>query len=143
MPDVFEPAMRSWIMSRVRSADTGPEIALRKALWRAGLRGWRVRPRSVVGTPDLVFPRVRLAVFVDGGFWHGHPQRFRFGRSGSFWDRKIAQNIARDRRTRAKLRRSGWSVIRLWDFDVQRSPDRAVDRVRSKLFILRGRRSTR
>lgn len=139
LPDVFSPKKRSWIMSQVRNADTEPELALRRALWLCGVRGWRVRPRSVMGKPDVVFPRGRLAVFVDGGFWHGHPRRFRFGLSGAFWDKKIAGNIARDRKTRAKLRRAGWSVIRLWDFDVRRSPERAADRVRSKLLSLRAR----
>lgn len=136
MPDVFSAEKRSWIMSRVRNADTEPELVLRRALWQSGVRGWRIRPRSVLGAPDVVFPRLRLAVFVDGGFWHGHPRRFRFGRSGAFWDMKIAGNIARDRRTRSKLRRQGWSVIRLWDFDVRRSPERAAGRVQSKILTL-------
>lgn len=143
MSDVFSPARRSEIMSHIRGANTGPERALRAAMWRAGLRGWRLHVRALPGRPDVVFGAVRLAVFVDGGFWHGHPKRFRPGISGRYWDEKIAGNVTRDRRNRAALRRAGWATIRLWDFDIVRAPDRAAERVRVRLSELALQRDSR
>lgn len=108
-------------MRRVRTRDTAPELTLRRAMWRAGLRGWRVHPKGVFGKPDLAWVSSRVAVFVDGAFWHGHPDYYR-GQSGPFWDEKIARNRARDALVNATLDESGWRVLRFWDFEVDRSP---------------------
>lgn len=120
-------------MSRVRTAETAAEVELRRALRRAGLSGWRSQARELPGRPDFVFVRERLAVFVDGAFWHGHPSKFRFGRSGEFWDTKIAMNMARDRRDSRQLNRAGWSVLRLWDFRIIGDPARAAERIQKRL----------
>lgn len=133
MPDVFSPQERSRIMSRIKARDTKPELALRRALWALGVRGWRCQRRDLPGRPDIAFGPAKLAVFVDGAFWHGHPSKYRAGQSGEFWDRKIAQNEARDRRADADLAALGWSVIRLWDFEVTRDPVEAARRVRRNL----------
>jgi DNA mismatch endonuclease (patch repair protein) len=116
-------------MARVKGKDTGPELALRKALWAAGVRGWRCHQGSLPGRPDLSFGRVQLAVFVDGAFWHGHPDKYWQGRSGPYWDAKIARNQERDRRVDAELRELGWRVLRLWDFEVAEDPAVAANRV--------------
>jgi DNA mismatch endonuclease (patch repair protein) len=113
-------------MSRIRSSDTGPELALRRALWRAGLRGYRVHLRSLPGRPDIVWPRFKVAVFVDGAFWHGHPSAFKPGKSGAYWDAKIARNVARDKASGLALEALGWRVIRLWDFQLKRDLDGCV-----------------
>jgi DNA mismatch endonuclease (patch repair protein) len=122
-------------MSRVRTRDTAPEVALRRALWALGVRGWRLHPRNVAGRPDLVFRTCRLAVFVDGAFWHGHPDYY-WGQSGEFWDRKIARNRARDQRVNADLAVAGWTVLRLWDFEVDKDPVACAERVRLALGAL-------
>jgi DNA mismatch endonuclease, patch repair protein len=119
-------------MSRVKNADTGPEMRLRRALWGSGLRGWRVHARDVPGRPDLVWRSKQLAVFVDGAFWHGHPDHYR-GQSGPFWDQKIAKNRARDTKVNADLAADGWHVLRFWDFEVDRELQRCVDEVRDAL----------
>ena len=119
---------RSALMSRVRTSGTAPELALRRALWAAGLRGWRLHPSRVLGKPDLAWVGRRVAVFVDGAFWHGHPEHY-WGQSGEFWDAKIERNRARDRRVNRELAAQGWTVIRLWDFQVASSPDYCVRRV--------------
>ena len=106
-------------MARIRSRDTKPELALRRALWAAGLRGWRCHPKSVPGKPDVAFTRARVAVFVDGRFWHGHPDFFTFGKSGEYWDRKIERTQARDQAANEALSDAGWSVLRFWDFEVE------------------------
>jgi DNA mismatch endonuclease, patch repair protein len=120
-------------MAAVKGKDTGPELVLRKALYAAGVRGWRCHYRSAVGTPDIAWPGRKVAVFVDGAFWHGHPSRHRPGRSGSYWDEKIARNVERDRAVDAELEGLGWSVIRIWDFEVQRDLPGSVARVQAAL----------
>src|SRR3954469_23963555 len=76
MTDNLTKEQRSLNMSRIRRRDTKPELALRRALWRAGLRGYRVDKKTLPGRPDVAWGRARLAVFVDGAFWHGHPSAF-------------------------------------------------------------------
>lgn len=120
-------------MSRIRSRDTQPELVLRRALFANGVRGWRCHRRDLPGRPDISFGRRRLAVFVDGAFWHGHPRKFTPGRSGPYWDEKIARNVERDRLANEALAASGWRVLRLWDFEVMESPVEAADRVASAL----------
>lgn len=116
-------------MRRVRTHDTKPEIVLRQALWAGGLRGWRLHPSGVPGRPDLAWLGRHVAVFVDGAFWHGHPAYYH-GQSGKFWDDKIARNRARDVQVNAMLAAGGWSVVRLWDFEVERETAGCVERVR-------------
>lgn len=126
------PEQRSHTMSRVRGRDTQPELALRRALWSAGVRGWRCHPKSVRGRPDLAFIGRRIAVFVDGAFWHGHPDYY-WGQSGKFWDDKIDRNRARDREVNRDLERAGWTVIRFWDFEVKTDVDACVAAVVERL----------
>src|SRR5690348_13512702 len=131
MRDIYPPETRSRVMARVRGRDTKPELALRKALWQQGVRGWRCHRRDLPGTPDLAFGRARVAVFVDGGFWHGHPSRYQQGKSGAYWDAKIARNIARDRAADESLAARGWAVLRVWDFEVNSDSDGVARRVAS------------
>ena len=131
MPDTFTPEQRSRVMSRVRGKDTKPELALRRAMWAVGLRGWRCHRRDLPGRPDVAFGRARVAVFVDGAWWHGHPRYYTPGKSGDFWDAKIARNVERDRAADAALASLGWRVVRLWDFEVTRDPAGAAERVAS------------
>ncbi len=119
-------------MSRVRTRDTAPEMDLRRALWALGVRGWRLHAKDVPGRPDLVWRSRRTAVFVDGAFWHGHPDYYR-GQSGKFWDEKIARNRARDGSVNEQLRARGWTVLRFWDFEVARDASACAERVRSAL----------
>jgi DNA mismatch endonuclease (patch repair protein) len=133
MADTRTPEQRSRIMAAVRSRNTSPEVALRKALYAAGVRGWRCHYRRVPGSPDIAWPQRKVAVFVDGAFWHGHPSRHKPGRSGADWDAKIARNVERDRENEAALDAMGWLVIRFWDFDVQRDVSSCVERVISVL----------
>jgi DNA mismatch endonuclease (patch repair protein) len=119
-------------MSRVRTTDTAPEMALRRALWKAGVRGWRLHAKDVSGRPDVVFRGKRVAVFVDGAFWHGHPDHY-WGQSGAFWDAKIARNRERDERVDRELAADGWTVLRFWDFEVERDARACADRVSQTL----------
>ena len=117
----------------MRSTDTRPELRLRCALHAAGIRGWRCHYRDAAGKPDLAWPALHVAIFVDGAFWHGHPSRHRPGRSGEYWDCKIARNVERDRENDRALDGAGWIVLRFWDFEVARELDAVVGRVATAL----------
>jgi DNA mismatch endonuclease (patch repair protein) len=132
MADPLSAQARSALMGRVRTRDTRPERLLRSALWELGVRGWRLHPRAVPGRPDLAWIGRRVAVFVDGAFWHGHPDYYR-GQSGAFWDDKIATNRARDERVNHALRDAAWIVVRIWDFEIERDAPAAARRVAAAL----------
>lgn len=120
-------------MAAVRGKHTSPEVGLRKALYAAGIRGWRCHYKRAPGTPDLAWAGRRVAVFVDGAFWHGHPSRHKPGRSGVYWDEKIERNVARDRRVDGELRALGWTVVRVWDFEVRKNLEAVVTRIEATL----------
>jgi len=116
-------------MAAVRSKDTRPELQVRRALFAQGIRGWRCHYSGAPGTPDLAWPAMRVAVFIDGAFWHGHPSRHKAGRSGSYWDEKIARNVERDRDVDRTLAAAGWLVVRAWDFEVRMDLVTVLDRI--------------
>jgi DNA mismatch endonuclease (patch repair protein) len=124
----MSPAVRRRVMASIKKKDTVPELTLRSALWTAGLRGWRCH-HSSPGSPDVAFVRWKVAVFVDGVWWHGHPDYLPHGRRGAYWDAKIAGNMKRDLRINAELKALGWRVVRIWDLDAISAPDKAVRRV--------------
>lgn len=115
--DLFPPAQRSWIMSRVRSQNTKPELLVRSLAHRLGYR-FRLCRRELPGAPDLVFSARAKVIFVHGCFWHGHPCK-RGARlpkaNAAYWREKIARNKQRDQRHRRQLRQLGWSVLVLWE----------------------------
>ena len=132
MTDVMTKSQRSRCMSRIKRRDTKPEILLRSALWRRGLR-YRVDV-NLPGRPDIAFTRARIAVFVDGCFWHGCPVHGRIPTSNlEYWDPKLRRNIGRDKENNEKLEEMGWKVLRFWEHDVKGDLDRAVERVLNQL----------
>jgi DNA mismatch endonuclease (patch repair protein) len=128
-------------MSSIRGRDTRPELALRRALWRAGVRGWRCHHRASGGSVDIAFTRWRIAVQVDGSFWHGHPSKWQPGRWSGYWDEKIKRNIARDARHDEALAEAGWTVLRVWDFEVEQHVAAVVERVQQALGVAQTRAS--
>jgi len=116
MTDVFTKEKRSEVMSRIRSrGNLRTELRLIEIMRGAGITGWR-RGQPVPGHPDFVFRRERVAVFVDGCFWHGCPKCYRRPKSNrKFWDAKAARNRARDAEVTRTLRRAGWTVVRIWE----------------------------
>jgi DNA mismatch endonuclease (patch repair protein) len=139
VPQQRDPAMTSRIMSSVRARDTQPELALRRALHARGLR-YRVDARNVPGRPDLVNRARKVAVFVDGDYWHGNPDEWR--RRGfesleaqfphakrEFWVTKIEGNMGRDREVNDILAAAGWTVVRAWESELRANLEAVVDRV--------------
>ena len=106
-----------------RGRDTGPEIAIRKALFAAGVRGYRLHWKRVPGRPDIAFPRLRLAIFVFGCYWHRCERcQLPLPKSNtSFWERKFGLNKERDRRKRQELETRGWGVIEFWECEIKES----------------------
>ncbi len=134
--DVMSPAKRSEVMSRIRGKNTKPELLLRKALWRRGLR-YRLKI-GLPGRPDLVFPGERIAIFVDGCFWHGCPEHSTKPKQNAvFWETKLALNIARDRKVNALLAEQGWTVVRFWEHQVEKELDQCIE----QLALLLGQKS--
>jgi len=139
MSDVLTKTQRSRCMKAIRSKDTEPELLLRKTLWYAGYR-YRIKNR-LPGRPDIVFPAQRVAVFVDGCFWHGCPAHYQKpGTNARFWSEKIRRNIERDKEVNVLLRLEGWKVMRLWEHDVRNSPElcalQVIKELESKRCIL-------
>jgi DNA mismatch endonuclease (patch repair protein) len=125
-------------MAGIRSKNTKPELLLRRALWRAGVRGWRCHWRGPGGRIDIAFTRPKLAVFVDGSFWHGHPSKWQPGRWSGYWDTKIRRNLARDAAQSHALDAAGWEVFRVWDFEVEHDSDALAVRIATRLAALTG-----
>jgi DNA mismatch endonuclease (patch repair protein) len=119
--DVFTPEKRSAVMARVKGKNTTPELKVRKALTALGAR-YRLNRKDLPGTPDIVMPGRRLAIFVHGCFWHGHdcPRGSRVPKANrEYWTAKVARNVARDQRTAAELTAAGWRVETIWECDLK------------------------
>jgi DNA mismatch endonuclease (patch repair protein) len=115
------PAARSRTMRAIKgSGNLTTEVRFRLALVRAGIRGWRVRPKGFPGTPDFVFDRRRVAIFADGCFWHGSQcGRSAVATNAAFWAEKLKLNRSKDRRTTRLLRKGGWIVFRVWEHEIR------------------------
>lgn len=120
-------------MQAVRSKNTRLELTFRRALWGAGVRGWRCHVSDVFGHPDLVWKGRRVVVFVDSSWWHGHPSRWTPGKLSTWWDTKIERNRARDHLVNETLSGQGWTVVRVWDFEIEKDLDETVERVKAAI----------
>ena len=135
MPDVFTKAKRSEVMSRIRGrGNKETEVALARLLRRNKISGWR-RHQSVFGKPDFIFANLKLAVFVDGCFWHGCPKHCNQpANNRAFWRRKLTANKARDQIVTRTLRRAGWRVLRVREHELMRKNEtRLLHRIQRAL----------
>lgn len=140
--DHLNPERRSWNMSRIRDKNTRPEILLRSALHRLGLR-FRVHASTLPGKPDIVFPKYRTAVFVHGCYWHRHegchltttPTKNR-----EFWLEKFKANVERDKRQQSELLQIGWFVLIVWECEIKSDLAGAASRVVQALAAQEGDR---
>jgi DNA mismatch endonuclease, patch repair protein len=133
--DKMTEKQRSYCMSRVRGKNTSIEILFRKMLSAAGIRGYRIRGK-VAGSPDVYFPRLKFAVFIDGCFWHKCPRCFKKPKSNlAYWDKKIRDNVTRDRRVDNSLRAEGIKYMRIWEHDVRLNQDSVMRRFLKRYTI--------
>jgi DNA mismatch endonuclease (patch repair protein) len=142
MTDVLTAAQRSYNMSRIRSAHTGPEMRVRRVLHAMGLR-YRLHGKGLPGKPDLVFAGARAVLFVHGCFWHMH--RCKYGKpapatNATFWTLKRRSNVERDRRNRAALRAEGWKVFEIWECHL-RDEDQMFEKLGPLIEFLRSYRT--
>lgn len=124
---------RSENMSRIKSRNTSIEIALRQALWAKGVR-YRIHDKSVFGKPDIVFKAKKIAVFCDSEFWHGKDYlegKYPIKTNKEFWNKKLEQNIKRDKEVNKQLNEEGWTVLRFWASDIKND----LSSVLSKILI--------
>jgi DNA mismatch endonuclease Vsr len=129
-----ERLQRSRTMAAIPSDRTSLEQRLASSLWVAGVRGWRRSVRIERTRPDFVFTRRRVAVFVDGCFWHGCPDCCRHPNSNTgYWEAKLDRSIERDREQTQRLSTAGWIVLRFWGHEIERDLDGCTRCVRSAL----------
>jgi DNA mismatch endonuclease (patch repair protein) len=133
MTDVLTKEQRAYNMSKIRGKNTAPEIKLRKLLWSEGIRGYRIHFK-LPGKPDIVFSKKRVAIFIDGCFWHKCPVCFQEPETRKeFWMKKILSNIDRDVKVNIQLKEKGWTVIRIWEHEIKKNPSSVIETIREKL----------
>jgi DNA mismatch endonuclease (patch repair protein) len=128
MSDNLTPEQRSYCMSRVKGKDTRIEKLIRSELVRRGLR-FRKHLAALPGKPDIVFAKTRVAVFIDGDFWHGYRFPLWAHQLSGFWRIKIGKTRERDRRNFRRLRSMGWRVVRLWQHEIENDFQRSLSRI--------------
>lgn len=115
-------------MSRIKGKDTGLEMRVRSELHRQGLR-FRKHVKELPGKPDVVFVAAKVAVFIDGDFWHGYRFPSWEHKVSDFWKKKISKNRERDNKNHRKLRNTGWKVVRLWQHDIEKNFEVSINRI--------------
>ena len=122
MVDVLTKKQRSYCMSRILSTNTGLEITFKKHMRSGGIKGSR-KGIKVVGKPDFIFPASKVAVFLDGCFWHGCPECYKEPATNkTFWKNKISKNKKRDKEVNRLLKKDGWKVKRVWGHQIKKTP---------------------
>lgn len=128
---LYTTIVRSRMMSKIKSKNTKPEILLRKALWAKNIR-FRLHVKNMPGSPDIVINKYRLAIFVDGSFWHGYnweKKKQTLKSNTKFWIPKIERNMQRDYLTQKKLEEAGYTVMRFWDHDINKNLSKCINQI--------------
>jgi len=116
-------------MSQIRAKNTKPELKLRKLLCANDIRGYRIH-YNLTGKPDIVFIKKKIAIFIDGCFWHKCPVCFQEPETRKeFWTKKIQSNIDRDKKVNKQLKNDGWTVIRIWEHEIKKEPENAIKKI--------------
>ena len=139
-PSAASEAIRKTMRS-TKNKGTGPELALRKALWAAGFRGYRANLSRLPGTPDVAFTKKRIAILVHGCFWHGCSKCSNFRppkANADFWAQKLSETRDRDRRAQLALEQLGYIVLVVWECEIERELPRVIETVSSMLHSTGG-----
>ncbi|MFC1903732.1 very short patch repair endonuclease [Chloroflexota bacterium] len=124
---------RSKIMKLIKSSNTEPEIQMRKMLWRSGIR-YRLYDETLPGKPDIVIKKHKIAVFIDGEFWHGfqwNRKKNKIKANRDYWIPKIERTIERDKKNNQLLEERGWTVVRYWTSEVQKNQQNCLEKITS------------
>ena len=135
--DDLTPEQRKKNMRAIRSKDTTIELALRKALWQRGIR-YRKNYKGLIGKPDIIITKYRIAVFCDSDFWHGYDWENRKARIKSnqeYWIPKIERNMKRDQEVTLALVNQGWIVLRFWEHTIRKELERCVDDIQEAVEV--------
>ncbi|MDD5099075.1 MAG: very short patch repair endonuclease, partial [Candidatus Colwellbacteria bacterium] len=120
-------------MQNIRSTGTKIELFVARELRRRGIYFSR-NVKSIIGKPDFVFRKNKIAVFIDSDFWHQHPARFIMPKSNrKYWKEKIARNKRRDKEVNAELKKNGWKIVRIWEYDIRQKSARSLGKILKKL----------
>jgi DNA mismatch endonuclease (patch repair protein) len=122
-------------MRKIKSNNTKPELKLRKALWNVGIR-YRIKNKDIFGKPDIAIRKYKLAVFVDGEFWHGYnwkEKRTKIKSNRDYWIQKIEGNMERDEKVNKKLRENDWTVLRYWQKEIKNDLDKCVSEIETAI----------
>ena len=133
--DDMTPEQRRRNMQHIRSKDTSIEVKLRTALWHEGIR-YRKNYKKLIGKPDIVITKYRIAVFCDSSFWHGRniDMKKPVATNHEYWDAKIRRNIQRDEEVNKQLKADGWTVLRFWDIDINKHLDDCVQSIKEAIM---------
>ena len=135
--DDLTPEQRKKNMRAIRSKDTTIELALRKALWQRGIR-YRKNYKGLIGKPDIVITKYRIAVFCDSDFWHGYDwenRKARIKSNQNYWIPKIERNMKRDREVTAALVEQGWIVLLFWEHTIRKELEECVDDIQEAVDV--------
>lgn len=125
------PQKRSKLMQKIKSTDTKPEVALRKLLWSRGVR-YRKNNEGLLGKPDICILKQKIAIFIDGEFWHGFDwknKKQKIKTNREYWIPKIEKNIERDKKIKLILENEGWTVLRIWESEIKKNPAECLRKV--------------
>jgi len=129
LTDKFSKETRSRIMSCIKSKNTKPELKIRKLVWAEGKR-YRIHDRSVFGTPDITNKSKRVAIFIDGCFWHGCPKCYTEPKTNTeFWRNKISRNQERRKKVKTQLKRDNWKVLQFWEHQVNINSEKVSKKI--------------
>ena len=118
-------------MSKIRAKNTTPEIIVRKILWSNGKR-YRIHSKSIFGTPDISSKKSKIAIFIDGCFWHGCKKCYRKPKTNvKYWKTKIHRNKLRRKKVISKLRREGWNILQFWEHEINQNPQPVLRKIES------------
>ena len=130
--DIHTKDQRRKIMQRIRGTDTQTEIKVRKMLWHRGIR-YRKNYKDLPGTPDIAITKYRIAIFVDGDFWHARGHENNPGEqiqtNKSFWTKKLKRNVERDKAVNDVLLERGWIVLRFWESDIKKDMNECIEEI--------------
>lgn len=135
--DDLTPEQRKKNMRAIRSKDTTIELALRKALWQRGIR-YRKNYKGLIGKPDIVIKKYRIAVFCDSDFWHGYDwenRKSRIKSNQNYWIPKIERNMKRDREVTVALVEQGWIVLRFWEHTIRKELEECVNDIQEAVDV--------
>lgn len=126
---------RSDLMRKIKAKNTTPEIVLRKTLWNEGIR-YRKENKEIIGNPDISLKKYKIAIFIDGEFWHGYnwqEKKEKIKSNREYWIRKIESNIARDKKNNQMLYEQNWIVLRFWEHEIKKELNKCIDKIKNAI----------